>query len=184
MTEKEGLYFLAIVPHDELANKITLIKEELAEKYNSKKALKGPPHITLQAPFRWNEVDEERIIDLLLGFAGYQRCFDVNLEGFNHFRNDTIYIDVPECVELIELHEDLQDFLVAEMSFTEDLLRHRDIHPHMTIAARDLKPQFEEAWAEFRKRNFKESFNATGMVLLKHDGTGWQLHRELSFGKN
>ena len=160
-------YFIAIVPNDALANEVTLIKEELANKYNSKKALKGPPHITLQAPFRYIDSNEESFTQKLKTFAAKHKGIKVNLEGFNHFLNETIFIEVHENPQLIKLHANLQDFLINEMAFTEDLLRHRDINPHMTIATRDLRPQFDAAWEEFSKRSFRATFNTTGMVLLK-----------------
>jgi len=57
-----------------------------------------------------------------------------------------------------------------------------EIHPHMTIATRDLsKKMFHKAWPEFKDREFKASFTADSLHLLKHSGKQWEFFREFSF---
>ena len=41
------------------------IKQEFANRFNSKAALRSPPHITLHMPFKWKEEKEVKLIDVL-----------------------------------------------------------------------------------------------------------------------
>jgi 2'-5' RNA ligase len=55
MNRPQGsLFFIALLPPLEVQEIATKIKLEFAEIYNSRAALKSPPHVTLQPPFRWN----------------------------------------------------------------------------------------------------------------------------------
>ncbi|MFN6233029.1 MAG: 2'-5' RNA ligase family protein, partial [Microcystis sp.] len=55
MNQPQGsLFFIALLPPPEVQEIATKIKVEFAEIYNSRAALKSPPHVTLQPPFRWN----------------------------------------------------------------------------------------------------------------------------------
>ena len=46
-TDKTHLYFIALVVHGELAEKIRTIQLYCSETYQSKKALRSPPHVTI-----------------------------------------------------------------------------------------------------------------------------------------
>ena len=52
MNKDENLYFIAIIPQHKLCDEINSFKNDFATRFNSKKALKLPPHITLKAPFK------------------------------------------------------------------------------------------------------------------------------------
>ena len=51
----EGLYFIGILPPEDIKKKITDIKHVVARKFGSKHALNSPPHITLRMPFKWKD---------------------------------------------------------------------------------------------------------------------------------
>ena len=59
------LYFLAVIPSEEINKRIKSLKLEIAEKYEAKHALKLPAHITLQIPFKIPETEEGKLIDSL-----------------------------------------------------------------------------------------------------------------------
>lgn len=48
----QSLYFIALLPHQQLAERLTVIKHDFARNYGSSAALKTMPHITLQSPFK------------------------------------------------------------------------------------------------------------------------------------
>ena len=63
------LYFLAIIPPEEICKRVKSLKQEIAEKYKAKNALKLPAHITLQIPFQLSESEENKFIDILEDFV-------------------------------------------------------------------------------------------------------------------
>lgn len=179
---KLGLYFIAILPPKEIAERVQNIKKEFVDNYNSEEAYRRPAHFTLQAPFKMPEKAEEVIIPQLTFFAKDQQPFSVKLSGFNHFRDDVIFIDVDDPSEMKVLHGNLIDFLQNEMGFTSKMIRSKSLTPHMTVAYRDLNSEnFQKAWEEFSTRSFDYSFDVKSIFLLKHDYKQWQPFYEFSF---
>ena len=180
---KEGLYFIAIMPPDEIAQRVQEVKKEFVKKYDSEEAYNKPPHFTLRAPFKAPEEIEETIVPQLIFFAEDQSPFTVQLSGFNHFRDDVIYIDVEDPAPMQALHADLQEYVQNEMGFSNRKGNNNRFTPHMTVAYRDLTPDnFEMAWKEFRNRAFDYSFEVNSIYLLKHDYKQWQPFYEFNFG--
>ena len=179
---KKGLYFIAILPPDDIWQKVQDIKKEVVEKYSSKEAYNKPPHFTLQVPFKTPEKFEEVLIPKLTGFAKTQSPFTVQLSGFNHFRDDVIFIDIENPTEMKSLHKDLIQFLQEELGFTDEIIRHKSLTPHMTVAYRDLSADnFQKAWTEFSNRSFNYSFKVNSIFLMKHDYKEWQSFKEFQF---
>ncbi len=177
---KEGLYFIAILPPDDIAQQVQKVKKEFVEKYDSEEAYGKPPHFTLQPPFKMPEKMEETIVPPLIFFAEDQNSFTVNLSGFNHFRDDVIFIDVEDPSAMKSLHADLIEYLQNEIGFTRV---QESLTPHMTVAYRDLTPDnFDRAWKEFKDRPFDYTFEVQSIHLLKHDYNRWQPFYEFNFG--
>lgn len=179
---KERLYFIAILPPEDIAEHVQKVKKEFMEKYDSKEAYGKPPHFTLQIPFRIPEAEEEVIIPPLTFFASDQQPFTVTLSGFNHFRDDVIYIDVADPTDMKSLHHNLITFLQNEMGFTNKMIRSKSLTPHMTVAYRDLNSEnFAKAWKVFKNRSFDFTFEVKSIFLLKHDYKQWQPFYEFRF---
>ena len=180
---RDGLYFIAIMPPDDIAQRVQAIKKEFVDTYNSSEAYGKPPHFTLHPPFKAPEDIEEVVIPQLIFFAKDQQPFQVELSGFNHFRNDVIYIDLAGPAPMQALHGDLEEYLQNEMGFSDRGNKNSEFTPHMTVAYRDLSPEnFERAWQEFGSRNFNYSFEVGSIFLLKHDYQRWQPFYEFKFG--
>ncbi|TDN82763.1 2'-5' RNA ligase [Salegentibacter sp. 24] len=175
------LYFLAIIPSQEICEQIKLLKLEIAQKYEAKHALKLPAHITLQIPFKLSQNQEERIIEVLNNFAKKQESFQVELKDFGRFTHKVIFVNILRHNEITELHAELQAILNKNFN----LKKHESfskIHPHITLASRDLSyKEFPGAWEDFKKREFKAAFYANELVLFKHDGKLWHRHLEFKF---
>lgn len=179
--ESTSLYLLALVPHQDLREKVYYLKKEMSERYDSSHALKIPAHITLQMPFRRPESEEDFLEKRVRLFAGKIDSFDVHLNGFDAFPPRVIYIDVANPAPIADLHAALQKVLIEDLNFTDKQLMNR-FHPHMTIATRDLsKKMFHKAWPELKERDFQASFTADRLHLLKHNGKHWELYREFAF---
>lgn len=177
------LYFLAIIPPEEISMRIKSLKLEIAENYEAKHALKLPAHITLQIPFKIPETEEGKLIDSLNSFAENQNSFPLNLKDFGRFGQKVIFINIVDHKELISLHANLQEILHKNFS----LKKHETfskIHPHITLASRDLHyKQFPKAWADFKTREFTDSFSVKNFSLLKHDGKTWHIYHDFDFNQ-
>jgi 2'-5' RNA ligase len=179
--KRSDLYFIALIPGEDLREKIRILKEEFREHYGAKHALKSPAHITLQRPFRRDEIQEERIIIALERFSKDQEEFKVSLSGFDRFEPRVIYIKVSDHIKINQLHYRLNQVLQKDLNFLEKEMNIK-IHPHMTLATRDLdKKAFYRAWSDFKERSFSAVFMVRSLFLLKHNGKYWDICREFPF---
>ncbi|MDT0688395.1 2'-5' RNA ligase family protein [Salegentibacter sp. F188] len=175
---KAPLYFIALVPDAELEKQVRELKEEIKEKYNSEKALRLPAHITLQIPFNMNEENEDVLTEALQQVANKADAQKLQLSGFGNFSGRVIYIDVSNPGPVVELHKKVQEALSAIIHIDK---KKSEIHPHITIATRDLsRKEFQKAWPEFKERMFKASFVANSFTLFKHNGKTWDVLKKFS----
>lgn len=180
---KASLYFMALVPGEELRERVRLLKEEMKQRYNVKHALKSPAHVTLQMPFKRSEAEEATICRELEDFATQQQPFRVLLTGFDHFSTRVIFLKVEPPEPVADLHGRLASLLEQRLGFGRQELSQR-FHPHMTIATRDLNAsKFAQAWPTFTGREFTDSFTADSLCLLKHNGHHWEIYRWFGFGE-
>lgn len=181
MQASQNLYFIALVPHINLREQIKELKEEIKERFNTATALKSPAHITLQKPFKRSEINESDLINTLKEFAKQQNIFNLELSGFGCFSPHVIYVKVTNQQPVLKIHVELKKVLIHKLKFKEKELIPK-IHPHLTIATRDLtKQEFDKAWSEFEKREFRESFTVNSLFLLKHNGKYWDIYKEFMF---
>ncbi len=93
-TAPDALYFIALVLPPPLDEEVTRLKEHFRDHYNSKAALRSPPHITLHMPFKWKEKREQELISALQKFCTGRKSFEVELKNFGCFPPRVIFIDV------------------------------------------------------------------------------------------
>jgi len=175
------LYFIALIPHQALRAEISALKNEIFNNTGSKKALNSPAHITLQRPFRRNHEFEVNLISCLKLFASKQKSFKISLSGFDYFEPRVIFVDVLKSKELNILQTNLNLVLLDQLAFEQKELNVH-IHPHMTIATRDLsKNAFYKVWPTYKNRRYHGEFTVKSIFLLKHNGTSWDILQEFLF---
>lgn len=158
---------------------VSELKNYFKEKYKSKASLNSPPHITLHMPFQWKEKKEDLLIEKLSSFAQSQPVFEISLSNFGCFEPRVIFIDVIKNANLELLQKNLQRFCKREFNLFNANYKEHAFHPHVTLAFRDLKKsEFLKAWEEFREKKFQATFPVTSLILLKHDGSQWQIFQE------
>lgn len=177
------LYFIAILPPEDIQEEIRKIKLEIKEEFGIQHALKLPAHFTLQIPFRRHENEEDLLLRNLQEFSEVHRSFQARLKDFDHFSNRVIFIPVEEPLPFKRLHKALQKMLLKIHDFAENEIVLK-IHPHITLATRDLnRRDFPKVWDHFRDRIYSAQFEAKDLVLFKHNGKTWDICRKFSLAK-
>lgn len=172
-------YFLAIIPPSPTYEQVDDLKRYCQEKFNTKAALRSPPHITLQMPFWWPAKKEKELIQQLEHFAKHFDPFKVCLDNFGAFPPGVIYINVVKSLALEEFQLAVKRFCNVKLQLFDSLFKDAVYRPHLTIAFRDLKkPMFKAAWDELKDREFKAEFVADRLALLKHNGKNWEVIHE------
>ena len=166
-----SLYFIAVVPHKELRQKIGIYSRDFAKRFNSVKAFKNFPHITLIKPFSFDENKEDELVDKFSEMDLKTTSFIVDLNDFGCFpnkNNPVIFITPENKEELQKLYDEVQ----PKMNFHS----YAKLTPHLTVAYRDLSPEnFSLAWEEYQSKNFVDSFLVDKICLFKHYNGKWNL---------
>lgn len=166
-----SLYFIAVVPHKELRQKARVFSKDFAERFNSIKSFENFPHITLIKPFHFDENQEEILMGNFSEMNLKSSPFEVILKNFGCFPNKdkpVIFIKPESSTELQLLYDEVQPM----MKFHS----YAKIHPHLTVAYKDLSPEnFQKAWAEYQTKTFEDSFLVDKICLFKHENKKWNL---------
>lgn len=177
-----SLYFIAVLPPEEESDQITDLKRYCKAHFGSGHALNSPPHITLHMPFKWNEKKRAVLDQCLDQVATATNAFRVQLQDYDFFEPRVVFVDVVENPALRELQQRLGKHMRLELNLFNADYKDRPFHPHVTIAFRDLKkPKFYEAKTHFSQQHMAMDFEIKDLVLLKHDGKGWQVEKRFSF---
>lgn len=178
---RESLYFLALVPEEDLCTEITNLKQEAFDRFGSKASLNSPPHITLHMPFRWKESREVLLLDILRHIPFDEWPIKIHLDGFGFFPPRVVFLRVAADRTLFNLQQIIVKRLRSDLHILNADYKNRPFHPHLTIAFRDLKKAvFPEAQDFYEQKSFNRSFSAKDFCLLKHNGKTWEVFERMN----
>lgn len=174
-----SLYFIAIIPTEDISGEISSFKQEMADIYNSKKALRVMPHITLKAPFTIASHEDISVLEWFENIKINVTPFEIKLNGFGAFdnpKNPVIFVKPEESVTMRLLQKDILTAFKKQFKSIPVHFHEEEFHPHMTIAYRDLAyAEFEKAWEIYNKKEFLVNFYNNSFYLLKHNGVQWEI---------
>jgi 2'-5' RNA ligase len=183
--EERKIYFIALLPNAEVGKEVIRLKQEFAENYESRRALKVLPHITLQVPFTTNTVIEKELSVGLTEFAATIPPFEIQLDGFGGVllqHRKVLFINVLKNEGISHLHHELVQFLRKDFGFSPMLAKY-GFNPHISLAFRDLsEDEFAEALHEYSDKDFTASFKVRNIYLLRHTGTSWEVLQKCPLG--
>ncbi|MCM4160185.1 2'-5' RNA ligase family protein [Antarcticibacterium flavum] len=169
------LYFLALIPPEIIKQEVKILKEEIRLKYAAKHALKLPAHITLIPPFKLQEKQKTSLLETLTNFTAREEPLEIFLSGFGGFPPGVLFIDVENKEPIIRFYDRLQTVLEDIPGALQK--QNKPLHPHITLATRDLKEEFyDRAWNDLKARQYKISFTAAHLYLLWHNGRSWEVY--------
>jgi 2'-5' RNA ligase len=176
------LFFIALLPSEEVRQFADRVKQHFAEIYNSRAALKSPPHITLQPPFQRQLEDLPLLEEKLQEFARMRSPIPIQLDGYSAFKPRVIYINVLKTPELLTVQQALNEELESSLQIVDRASKGRSFAPHLTVGFRDLtKANFYKAWQKFRSQQLYFEFIVPRLTLLAHNGKRWEIKQEFSF---
>ena len=178
MYEKGSLYFIAIIPSQEIRDEITGFKKDFADRFESKKALKVIPHITLKAPFKLPAPELSKLEQWFQKLSINLDTFEIELKDFGAFDNK--YNPVVFVQPIMNLHlYSLQQEIIRSFRLSYPQVPVQDLEikykPHITVAYRDLDPErFRQAWKEYQVKKYTATFPVNDFHLLQHNGKEWK----------
>ena len=171
----EDLYFIAVLPPLGIQKELTLLKEEIAEKFKSRHALKSPPHITLHMPFKWKDKKLDQLQKTIESLNEALIPFTVALKDFDFFEPRVVFVAVEQNEKLQALQKVVTKSCRQELKLYNANYKGRIFHPHITIGFRDLKkPMFYAAKKEFERQQYAGKFIVDRLWLLKNKEDRWE----------
>lgn len=139
-TEKTNLFFIAIIPQEKVYNEVVEFKNDFANRFDSRKALKVMPHITLKTPFKLANSKTEQLVLWFNRLYINTVAFKIPLKDFGSFNNPlnpVIFIKPAITTALFVLQKEIVSSFTN--SFPESIhAMDKKFNPHMTVAYRDL----------------------------------------------
>lgn len=178
------LYFLALIPPEDISRHLWDFKKQIASKFLSKASLRSPPHVTLHMPFRWPDKRKDELVKRLTHFcARYEPC-SIAFNGFGAFPPKVIYVQVETNQQLVILQNNLCQLMAQKMSIHNANYQSKPFRPHLTIAFRDLKKdQFLRAWDYYQNQEYQTTCNINHLTLLRHNGHRWEAELDFQLGR-
>lgn len=172
----------AILLDDECHNYSRKLELELCEKFGLCWGLKQSPHITIKAPFETEKLNP--FVEYLENLVKEISQFEIELEGFNHFGNKVLFLDVKENKKLKDLHFRILDDLQNKFNIQPHELEGDNVKFHSTIATGDVTSEkFSKAKKYLEKYHPKFKFTARTLGIFYYLGeeAGWIIVRRIRF---
>jgi 2'-5' RNA ligase len=185
MPDTDRIYFIAIIPPEPIRSDITAFKQDMADRFHSKAALKIIPHITLKAPFKLPAHENGSVIAWFQQLPIRQSAFQIALKDFGAFdkRHPVLFIEPVLSPALQSLQKAITGNFKKQFPGVGLAANEKKFNPHITIAYRDLSPAaFRHAWQEYGEKHYKASFETDRFHLLQHDGQKWTTVEEHILG--
>ncbi len=169
------LYMLAIVPPKKIIDRIEEIRQEFADNYKCKAALKNPIHLTLLPPFHLDDEFEQDLVDRLKEGENLSR-FMLEAKDYGSFeKNEVLFIQVENTKSLGSLQKLVAGTVGDNFETSEKYNGGEEYHPHITIGRKDIpKGRFGDAVKEYAGLTFSARFEVKSFYLWKHNGKEWE----------
>lgn len=103
-----------------------------------------PPHFTIKGPFECEDISD--LLDILDNFSRFNRAYPLKMEGYSHFDDRVIYMDVKLSREAKLVHDDLIDELdeLPYIHFKHNEGKNKVFH--VTVASKKIRDKFKDIW--------------------------------------
>ena len=146
-----SFFYIAIIPPEEICKEIKDFQKLLSEQFDCHRSLRHIPHITLIPPFHIKQNLEVDLKNLLEEHSKNVIPFDISIENFSHFKKHTLFAEIKSSDMLAQLHFDLLNLLNNQPNFLSKPIHYfQQYNPHITLAYRDLEPNFNNVWNHFK----------------------------------
>ncbi len=166
MEEKSHEYLLVIEPKGRANQKADEVKCIFGQEYGCAMAT-NRPHITLSNFVLVGRLMEARILEYFNRFFTSRNPFELEIDGFDHFENHTIFLKVSTKETIVKIVKDIRK------KFRRHLTPHKSFPPifsmipHLTIARKMHEDQFQKAWPVWHNHEFNANFNVDEVLLIK-----------------
>lgn len=168
-------YVIVCLLNGEALNFHDKLVTDVCSKFNVKRQ-KLPGHFTIKAPFETDKINE--VESVIQNFVANNKKETMKIEGINHFRTDTIFMDINMSSEGLKVHDAFIDELKT-LSWLE-WKKHdgKGKTFHATIVTRIPRENYDSIWNY--TNNLHPLFNVyfDNITILKWGNYRWEPYKE------
>jgi 2'-5' RNA ligase len=135
------LFFVGLIPQGQPKAIINNAKHLNADRFQSRQALKAPPHITIIPPFRLEEEKVRTMVGEVFRHFSSTDGLVVKFGGVSSFEQRTIYLDVLPDPALNAFDLKAKELVANQPELFPNVRFHDAFRPHITLANRDILPE-------------------------------------------
>ena len=160
-------FLIVLTPPTEVTKEVSEFKNLLKNRFGRFESMYSKAHFTL-ANLLCNEDQEKKLIPIFENLKKTLKPFDVQLNNIESFKySGTIYINPLNKESIYSLSKTIYKELLLNGFSKKNLIIPKT--PHLTIARKLNKIQFDLALQEFKKIAYKKAFIAKEITILKRN---------------
>jgi 2'-5' RNA ligase len=151
---------------------------DICDKFKVKRQ-RLPAHFTIKAPFESNDIND--LEKLTEEFCGARAEVDIKIDGFGHFREDVVFMDVKTSKEAVAVHDAYIDVLKAIPWLEWKRNEGKGKVFHCTLVSKIPSGKFNDIWNYASRFScyFETAFN--NIAILRWEKDRWVTHKEYKF---
>ena len=169
-------YVIVSVVKGEAGNFNNNLRKEIFEKFKAKSS-KLPAHFTIKAPFEY-EGSIKNLEEVIEEVCNNEKAAPYVIDGYNHFDDRVIYMDVNMSYEGKKVHDKLIEKMntIPYIEFTKK--DGKDKIFHVTLSSKRIQKVYHSLWEYINKIpcHFKCDFD--NVCIYKWEDNTWKLYRE------
>ena len=152
------------------------LRKDIYNKFKAKSS-KLPAHFTIKAPFEYsgNIQDLEKAIEKV---CNNEKAESYIIDGYNHFDDRVIFMDVNMSKEGKKVHDKLIDEMdkLPYIEFTKT--DGKDKTFHVTLSSKRIQGIYHTLWEYISKIPCLFKCNFDNVCIYKWEDNTWKLHKE------
>jgi 2'-5' RNA ligase len=151
---------------------------EICDKFKVKRQ-RLPAHFTIKAPFEKENISD--LENLTENFCKTKESTEFKLDGFGHFREDVVFMDIKTSNKAVTVHDEYIDVLktLDWLEWKRNEGKGRIFH--CTLVSKIPSGKFKDIWQYLS--NFQCSFESEfdNISILRWEKDRWITHKEYKF---
>lgn len=157
------------------------LRKDVFSKFNLKSS-KLPAHFTIKGPFEYNK-DIKDLEKRIESVCKNEKAYPFKIDGYNHFDDRVIYMEVKMSKEGKDVHDKLIDEMDKLSYINFDKKDGKGKIFHVTITSKKLKPLYDEVWSYVNKFHCKFDCLFDNVSIYKWEENTWKLYKEFRFNE-
>ena len=152
------------------------LRKDIFKKFKAKSS-KLPAHFTIKAPFEYDG-DISDLESAIEKVCANVKAASYEIDGYNHFDNRVIYMDVKMSNEGKELHDNIIDEIskLPYIKFTNN--DGKDKVFHVTLSSKKIQGIYDQLWDYVNQFSCHFDCIFDNISIYKWQNSTWELYKE------